>query len=78
MDLNPQRSLEQLEDAYKAYLNAPAGRREALAVDLRRSISRAEIEVGNLSRHADADVDQRLLYKKLLGTVELAKASLPQ
>jgi hypothetical protein len=77
MELNPQRTLDQLEDGYIAYLNALAERRPELAISLRRAISRGEIEVGNLAKDDAMDVDTRLLCKRLMCTVELAKGSLP-
>ena len=50
MELNPQQSLDDLEDAYRAYLTSAQERRAELAVTLQRSINRAGIEVGNLAR----------------------------
>ena len=76
MELNPQRTLDQLEQGYIAYLNAPAERRPELAVSLRRAISRAEVEVANV-RDIDTDYQQRILHKRLIGLVELSKGSLP-
>ncbi len=78
MELNAQQALGDLEDAYRAYLSAADERRAELAVTLRRAISRGEIEGGNLSREVATDYEKRLLHKRLICTIELAKGSLPQ
>jgi hypothetical protein len=77
MELNSDRTLAELEDAYRVFMTSPADCRAELAVTLHRVVSRAEIEAGNLMRDADRDVDKRVLYKRLICTVELAKGSLP-
>jgi hypothetical protein len=75
--LNPSKTLDQLEYDYKAYLNAPAERRPELAVTMRCAISRSEIEIANLARAAETDFEQRMLHKRLIGLIELARGSLP-
>jgi hypothetical protein len=78
MELNLQQVLGDLEDAYRVLLTSPADCRGELATTLHRVVVRAEIEAGNLMREAAADFEKRILYKRLLCTVELAKGSLPQ
>ena len=75
--LNPEHALDELERAYRSFMNGLANRRSELSAVLQRSIRRSEIEMANLSRDV-ADYDTRVLYKKFLGMVELAKGSLPQ
>jgi hypothetical protein len=75
--LNPQHTLRQLETAYVAYSNAPAERRAELAGNLRRAISRGEIETSNLARSAEATVDERIMLKRMITLVELARGSMP-
>jgi hypothetical protein len=77
VELNAKKALADLEDTYVAYLNSPIERRDELALSLRRSISRGEIAVGNV-RDVEKDYEQHILQKRLLGTVELAKQSMPQ
>jgi hypothetical protein len=79
MELNPQKSLDDLEDAYRAYLSGTPEQRGELADTLQRSINRGEVEVGNLlARDAAADYEQRMLRKKLMCTVEMAKATIEE
>lgn len=75
--LNPEHALDELERAYRSYMNSPAERRAELSAALQRSIRRSEIEIANL-RDVDNDYEQRILAKKLLGLAELAKGSLAQ
>jgi hypothetical protein len=75
--LNPEHVLDELERAYRSYMNGPTERRAELSAVLQRSIRRTEIELANL-RHIDTDYEQRILAKKLLGLAELAKGSLAQ
>ena len=77
MDLNPQKSLHDLESAYVGFMSAGPDQRGELAVTLQHAISRGEIEIGNLSRDVATNFEQRQLYKRLLCTVEMAKASMP-
>jgi hypothetical protein len=75
--LNPEHALEELEQAYRSFMNGPAERRDELSAVLQRSIRRSEIELNNL-RDVDNDYEQRILANKLLGLAELAKGSLAQ
>jgi hypothetical protein len=75
--LNPAHTYDELERAYRSFMNAPAERRDELSAVLQRSIRRTEIELNNL-RDVDNDYEQRILAKKLLGLAELAKGSLAQ
>jgi hypothetical protein len=75
--LNPEHALDELERAYRSYMDAPTERRAELSAVLQRSIRRTEIELANL-RDVDNDYEQRILAKKLLGLAELAKGSLAQ
>jgi hypothetical protein len=75
--LNPEHALDELERAYRSYMNSPAERRAELSAALQRSIRQTEIELNNL-RDVDNDYEQRILAKKLLGLAELAKGSLAQ
>jgi hypothetical protein len=76
VELNPQKTLDQLEDAYKSYLGGPPEQRAEAAVTLQRAISRGEIEVGNLARDVATDFEKRMLHKRLICTIELARGSM--
>jgi hypothetical protein len=76
MELDPKRSLETLRRHMKAYALARGPRmEERRAVEM--AINRAEIEVGNLSRHL-GDPDYFQLYRELTFETELAKGTLAQ
>jgi hypothetical protein len=77
MEENPGQALESLKRAYIAYFHATGDRTDA-AQTLRRAINRAEIETSNLGRRVGerTDVDERLLWKDLIGQIELSKATL--
>lgn len=79
MELNPKKSLEVLQRAYLAYYNSTGDRTDA-AQALAGAIARAEIEAGNLGRRVGdrTDVDERLLWKDLIGHIELSKLSIDQ
>jgi hypothetical protein len=46
--LNPEHALDELERAYRSYMNSPAERRAELSAALQRSIRQTEIELNNL------------------------------
>jgi hypothetical protein len=74
MERDPKRSLETLRRHMKAYASARGPRmEERRAVEL--AIHRAELEVGNLSRHL-GDPDHFQLYRELTFEAELAKGTL--
>jgi hypothetical protein len=75
--LNPEHALDELERAYRSFMNSPVERRAELSAVLQRSIRRTEIEIANL-RDVDNDYLQRELHKRLIGLSELAKGSLLQ
>jgi hypothetical protein len=75
--LNPEHALDELERAYRSYMDAPTERRAELSAVLQRSIRRSEIEIANL-RDVDNDYLQRERHKRLIGLSELAKGSLLQ
>ncbi len=77
MSLNPQQSLDELEQRYKDFLRSPKTARADELTQLRRTVARAEIELGNLARIEDSDWQLRVLYGRLLTTVELVKGDLP-
>jgi hypothetical protein len=75
--LNPEHALDELERAYRSFMNGPTERRAELSAVLQRSIRRTEIEFANL-RDVENDYEQRILAKKMIGLTELAKGSLLQ
>ena len=74
MELNPKKALADLEAAYCTYVSSTTEQRGELAVTLQRSINRCDVEIGNLSRDAATDFEKRMLYKRLICTVELIYA----
>jgi hypothetical protein len=75
--LNPEHALDELERAYRSYMDAPTERRAELSAVLQRSIRRTEIKFANL-RDVENDYEQRILAKNMIGLTELAKGSLLQ
>jgi hypothetical protein len=79
MELNPAQALEGLRRADIAYFHTTGDRTEA-AQALDRAIKRTEIEAGNLGRRVGdrTDVEEKMLWKALLGQIELSKLTRDQ
>jgi hypothetical protein len=76
MELNPQKSLTDLEAAYCTYMSSAPEQRGELAVKLNHAIRRGEVEAGNLARDVSGDFEKNVLYKKLMCMVEMADVTL--
>jgi hypothetical protein len=72
MELNPQRSLDQLRSRRLGYERARGDRQEQ-AQALQASIHVSEIELSNLGRRMGSDVALKDLYRKLIFEIEMSK-----
>jgi hypothetical protein len=77
MQLNPERSLEQLKSRRLAYERASGDRTEQ-AQALQASITHGEIEVSNLSRRMGDDHQLTDLYRQVQFELEMGRGVLRQ